>query len=146
MRISARTFGQLVSNSTLVFANTGLALALFPFGAEANAAMAGGAGGIAGESSEAGMELKRPLHHGGEDSSRPAFGCALADAATSPDKSATPAIARVTHRNNSVTLWDEITPPAPPPVPVPAPVPEPLPVPVEAIPDASGAAKTCASG
>jgi hypothetical protein len=59
MRISARTFGQLVSNSTLVFANTGLALALFPFGAEANAAMAGGAGGIAGDSSEAGMELKR---------------------------------------------------------------------------------------
>jgi hypothetical protein len=143
MRITARTFGHLASNPTLVFANTGLtglALALASAGAEAQHSLAGrGASGVGAEAPAPGMTAAQPISAHVDDAQH-ALPCASSE--KSPD-AGPPAVERLAQSGNTITLWDEITPPAPAPSPTPLQQPMPMPVPVDAGRDA-GTMSACA--
>lgn len=143
MRITARTFGHLASNPTLVFANTGLtglALALASFAAEAqHAAVISGASGVFTEAPAPGTVAAQPIspHVDGAQHTLP-----CASSGESAD-GGPPAVTRIAQSGNTITLWDEITPPAPVPNPPPVQQPMPMPVPVDAGRDA-GSVSACA--
>jgi hypothetical protein len=110
MRITARTFAHIASNSTLVFANTGLVVLAASSSAEA-------------QPDKPASSIVFP----GDANARGPSPCAAREA---PPAAA--ALRCVAQGATSITLWDEITPPAPAVPSQPPPVQQQVPVPVDA--------------
>jgi hypothetical protein len=124
MRITARTFAHIASNSTLVFANTSVALSAASPGVDARE---NGSASVFAEASMPETQAPAPIVIADTASPRE-IQCAAPDARMRTDA---PASALVAQSTTSITLWDEITSPAPAlPGQAPPAVPQPVPVPV----------------